>query len=143
VSWGLRLLFRLALMRPWGARTWVRYQTGKLYPSSPPSDLADHSAKVLANLREPGRMTGFQGMSRTDHSAAASRLDGVRAPVLVVMGSADPDFRDPEAEGRWVAERLRGELVLVEGAGHYPQAEAPEQFLPPVLAFLARRSHGP
>jgi len=35
-----------------------------------------------------------------------------------------------------VAERLHGELVLVEGAGHYPHAEVPDEVGPRIAAFL-------
>ena len=59
----------------------------------------------------------------------------MKAPTLVVMGSKDPDFRDPRAEAEWVAERLRGRYEIVEGAGHYPHAEMPEVTSPLVLSF--------
>jgi pimeloyl-ACP methyl ester carboxylesterase len=54
------------------------------------------------------------------------------------MGERDPDFPDPAAEARLIAGRLNAEVVIVPGAGHYPQAEYPEVVTPAVLAFLAR-----
>jgi pimeloyl-ACP methyl ester carboxylesterase len=66
-----------------------------------------------------------------------ARLAAVRAPVLVVMGTRDPDFADPAAEARLVAERLRGEVVLVDGAGHYPHVEQPATVAGRILAFVA------
>jgi pimeloyl-ACP methyl ester carboxylesterase len=54
------------------------------------------------------------------------------------MGTKDPDWSDPEAEARFIAEALSAELVLVEGAGHYPQTEMPEQVTPAIVDFLAR-----
>jgi pimeloyl-ACP methyl ester carboxylesterase len=61
--------------------------------------------------------------------------------VLVVMGSRDADFAGhpggPEGEARLVAERLRGEVLLVDGAGHYPHVERPERVGPAILRFLA------
>ena len=60
-------------------------------------------------------------------------------PALVVMGERDPDFPDP-AEGRWVVERLHGELVLVPGAGHYPQVEQPDVVNPALVGFCERAS---
>jgi len=54
------------------------------------------------------------------------------------MGERDPDFRDPAAEARWLSERLKAELVMVPGAGHYPQAEYPEVVNPAVLAFVSQ-----
>jgi pimeloyl-ACP methyl ester carboxylesterase len=132
------LLFRLALARPWGARTWTNYQASKLYPSAKPSDIERQRRAVLANLQGPGRMKAFQRMARTDHAAAQARLGRVNAPVLIVMGTADPDFPDPKGEAALLAERLHGSVVLMDGAGHYPQAEMPDAFAERVLDFLAR-----
>jgi pimeloyl-ACP methyl ester carboxylesterase len=58
------------------------------------------------------------------------------------MGERDPDFRDPTAEARWLSERLNAEVVMVPGAGHYPQAEYPEIVGPPVVAFVSRAFKG-
>lgn len=134
-------LFRLALARPWGVATWVGYQASKLYPSSKPHDMEAYSRAVKANLREPGRMRAFQHMAGTNHLAAEARLARVKAPALIVMGTADPDFPDPKAEANLLAERLRGAVVLIEGAGHYPQAERPGTFSTKVLDFLAGKVH--
>jgi pimeloyl-ACP methyl ester carboxylesterase len=60
----------------------------------------------------------------------------VTTPVRVIMGSKDPDFKNPETEARWVAERLRGDYPMVQGAGHYPHAEMPEIAAPLVIDFL-------
>jgi pimeloyl-ACP methyl ester carboxylesterase len=136
-----RLMFRLALARPWGAGVWANYQATKLYPSRPPADMVKYREAVKSNLHEPGRMRGFQRMAMLRHEEAESRLGRVRSPTLVVMGTADPDFPDPAGEARWIAEHLHGSLVLIDGAGHYPQAEFPEKFMTAVLGFLARAGH--
>ena len=54
------------------------------------------------------------------------------------MGTKDPDFRDPAAEARFVADATGGEVLLVEGAGHYPHAEMPDQVVPATVALLRR-----
>jgi pimeloyl-ACP methyl ester carboxylesterase len=54
------------------------------------------------------------------------------------MGTRDSDFPDPVAEARLVAEATGAEVLLVEGAGHYPHAEMPDQVTPAVLALLGR-----
>jgi len=91
---------------------------------------------LKANLEEPGRMEAFLGMINASNSGSEERLARVKAPAMVVMGSKDPDFRDPRAEAEWVAERLRGRYEIVEGAGHYPHIEMPEVTGPLVLSFL-------
>ena len=54
---------------------------------------------------------------------------------LVVMGSLDPDFPDPRAEAQWIARQLRGKVLMIPGAGHYPQAEFPEIVSPALVEF--------
>jgi pimeloyl-ACP methyl ester carboxylesterase len=135
-SWGASLLYRLALGGPWGARAWVNYQLKNLYPTAKPSDWADYDRDLLRNLKEPGRLRGFRRMAFDYRRAAESRFDRVRAPTLVVMGGADPDFPNPTEEGQRVARGLRGTLSVLPGLGHYPFAEQPSAFLEPVLRFL-------
>jgi pimeloyl-ACP methyl ester carboxylesterase len=133
-----RWMFRLALARPWGASVWANYQSRQLYPARPPSDITAYRETVKSNLREPGRLRGFQRMASTNHAEIEPLLGRVQSPALIVMGTADPDFPDPAGEARWVAEHLHGSVALVERAGHYPQAEFPEQFSTTVLDFLVR-----
>ena len=80
-------------------------------------------------------------------AASAERLEKVSVPALVVMGSKDPDFKDPESEAKWIAEQVKGEYRMVEGAGHYPMTEMPEITGPLVAQFIETLSieaaHGP
>jgi len=131
------LALRLGLLRPWGPWVWRTYY-GKLYPSAPPADLAEHRDEIRASLRRPGAWKSFVAVTRTTRDASESHLDEVHVPTLVVMGGSDPDFPDPAAEARLVAERLGGEVLMVEGAGHYPQTERPEVVTPAVVEFLGK-----
>jgi pimeloyl-ACP methyl ester carboxylesterase len=140
VGLAARLAFRLALVRPWGPAAWTAYH-GKLYPGRPPADLAEHRARIRESLRRPSHWRAFVATSHTSHAPAEARLGRVRAPALVVMGERDPDFPDPAAEARLIAVRVGGEVVMVPGAGHYPQAEYPEVVSPAVVGFLAG-AHG-
>ncbi len=128
--------FRVATLRPWAAAAWTAYYR-KLYPGRPPADLNDHRDRIRASLRRPGHAKAFQRTTRTSHAPAEARLGGVRAPALVVMGDRDPDFPDPGAEARFIAGALDAEVLMVPGAGHYPQAEYPEVVTPAVVAFLS------
>jgi pimeloyl-ACP methyl ester carboxylesterase len=129
------LLFRLALLRPWGRRAWDAYLPS-LYPGRPPADLEEHRARIRESLRDPGRWAAFAATTHSSHEPAAARLGDVRAPTLVVMGDRDSDFPDPVAEAAWVAERLNAKSLIVPEAGHYPHAEYPEVVAPGVLSFL-------
>jgi pimeloyl-ACP methyl ester carboxylesterase len=122
---------------PWKVSAWgMFYKT--LYPTRQPDDFDEYIAQLQANLREHGRFAALKGLGSTPKAASEDRLSQVKAPALVVMGTKDPDWPDPEAEARFIASALSAELLLVEGAGHYPQTEMPEQVTPAVLDFLAR-----
>lgn len=131
------LMFRLLLLKPWGPSALLGWY-GKLMPGERPADFAAYKQQLKASLARPGRWAAFRATSRTSHAPVEARLGEVAAPTLVVMGDRDPDFRDPAAEARWIADRLGGEVVMVPGAGHYPQAQAPGVVNPAVLGFLAR-----
>lgn len=131
------LAFRAGLLRPWGPAVWHAYLK-KLFPGRPPTDLDDHRSAIRANLREPGRWDAFVATTHTSHAPAEARLAEVEAPTLVVMGARDPDFPDPEAEARWIAERLDAEVLIVPEAGHYPQSEFPEVVTPAISSFVRR-----
>ena len=68
--------------------------------------------------------------------ASGERLSQVKAPVLVIMGTRDPDFKHPPQEAQWVANALHGQVQLIDGTGHYPHAEMPEQTAPHILNFF-------
>lgn len=132
-----KLALALMLNGPWKVSAWVMYYK-TLYPTRQPEDFDEYIAQLQANLREPGRFAALKGLGAAPRAASEDRLSQVKAPVLVVMGTKDPDWPDPEAEARFIAGALSAELLLVEGAGHYPQTEMPEQVTPAVLDFLAR-----
>jgi pimeloyl-ACP methyl ester carboxylesterase len=53
------------------------------------------------------------------------------------MGGADSHFPDPQAEGTSIAAKIGGRLVLIPGAGHYPQVEYPDRVHAAITEFLA------
>ncbi|MFG3138060.1 alpha/beta fold hydrolase [Streptomyces sp. NPDC048211] len=109
------------------------------YPGVKPADWPERLGRIDSLLREPGRMKAFQGMGRSAPTDAGAQLGNVHCPVLVVMGSLDPDWGDPHAEGSAIIEALppgTGRLEMIEGAGHYPHNQFPDQVVSLVLAFL-------
>ncbi len=131
------VMFRLALLRPWGRAVWHGY-IPNLYPGRPPEDLDEHRARIRKGMRRPGYWKAFAATTHSSHEPVHARLGHVRAPTFVVMGDADPDFADPGAEAAWIAERLGAESLIVPEAGHYPHAEYPEIVSPAIVAFLER-----
>lgn len=97
-------------------------------------------AAVIAAADDPERIAGLALMGpavRNPNANPMMRLE-VRTPTLVVMGEQDPDFPDAPAEGRWVVEQLRGELLLVPQAGHYQMAQRPEMVNPVLVPFVGK-----
>lgn len=133
------LLFGALFSRPWGPAMWQWYYK-TLYPTRKPTDFAEYVRNLRKNLAEAGRMEALQKMLAASKSASEQRLGRVKAPALVLMGTKDPDFKDPAAEAHWVAEKVNAQLHMIEGAGHYPHAEMPEVVAPLVLAFLAQHT---
>lgn len=132
---GTSFVMRVALLRPWGPRVWRMFHR-KMFATQVPADDADYRDGLMESLTRPGAWKALQQTTRTSHQPAEDRLGSVTAPALVVMGASDPDFKDPAAEAELVAECLRGRVVLVPDAGHYPQAEFPDVVGPAIVEFL-------
>ncbi len=130
-----RVLLRVALARPWAAVSWKSYLP-KLYAGRRPADFGAYRDQVVASMRRPGYARAFSLTTRTSHAPAEARLADVTAPALVVMGEQDPDFPDPRAEADWIGRALRGQVVMVPEAGHYPQSQQPDLTAAAVLRFL-------
>jgi pimeloyl-ACP methyl ester carboxylesterase len=99
-------------------------------------DFDEQLAKLKANLAQPGRrdvITAY--LLQQTHREAEARLAKVTVPSLVIMGTADVDWPDPEAEARWIVSRLGSELLLLEGAGHHPHVEYPAEVAQAVVRF--------
>lgn len=134
--------FRVMMTPLWIARVWKAYMP-TLYAGRKPVDFDEYRAAVFASLRRPAYGKAFSLTTRqTDHAPAEAKLAGVTAPVLVVMGERDADFKDPAAEARWIGDTLHGEVVMVPEAGHYPQAQQPELTTAAVLRFLGGVTSG-
>jgi pimeloyl-ACP methyl ester carboxylesterase len=116
---------------------WTSYWS-TLFPSRKPDDFAAAKKALAANLKEPGRMAALRGMLASDQAPGEAAAGSVRCPVLVVMGSKDPDFKDPAGEAALVAGLVKdGRVAMIDGAGHYPHAEFPQATADVVLPFLA------
>jgi pimeloyl-ACP methyl ester carboxylesterase len=104
-----------------------------------PVDWDAELARIVAKLREPGRMEVLQTMGRSSPADAGDQLPRVTCPVLVIEGGLDPDWPDPRAEGERIVAELPeglGTLAVIERAGHYPHAETPDEVLALSLPFL-------
>jgi pimeloyl-ACP methyl ester carboxylesterase len=131
----MQALVWLMMNNPWRVRTWAMYY-GTLYPTHKPADFKDYMNQLTENMAQPGRFDAAAALATSSRQPSAERLKRVTAPTLVMMGTKDPDFPDPVAEAHYIAEQTSGSVALVEGAGHYPQTEMPEETAWIVIDFL-------
>jgi pimeloyl-ACP methyl ester carboxylesterase len=132
--------FHTMLTPPWGRGAWISYYRKQLYPGPKPPDHDEYVDALSKNLSEPGRYASFRSLAFNSHAESGKRLVDVTQPALVIMGTADPDFDDPEAEATALGDILDADVVLSEGSGHYPQADSPDTVAPPVIELVHRAS---
>jgi len=132
---GISWLLGTQLFRSLGM--WLRY-LDVAYPTKP-ADYADYMAALSTKLREPGRMAEFMKTGKAKATEGGAQLPNVTVPALIVMGSLDPDFADPRAEGDAIVAAMPsgvGRVAMVDGAGHYPHAQCPDEMAALVTGFL-------
>jgi pimeloyl-ACP methyl ester carboxylesterase len=120
------------------ARWWLKYLDVAV-PGRRPDDWADQLRGMAAMLGEPGRMRAMQRMGQSTPADAGEQLGNVRVPALIVEGTLDPDWADPRAEGEAIVAAMPagiGRLEVVEGAGHYPHTQFPDETVALLLPFL-------
>ncbi|MFG1843527.1 alpha/beta fold hydrolase [Micromonospora sp. NPDC049175] len=120
-------------------KQWSRY-LDLAYPGTKPVDWDSRLGQIISMLREPGRMKVLQKMGTISPVDAGEQLGNVTCPTLIVQGALDPDWVSPRAEGEAIVADLPsglGRLAMIDGAGHYPHVQYPEQTLAVVLPFLA------
>lgn len=125
MPWMKKVMFKLALARPWGVSAWIGAYKGS-YPTNPPADFNQYVKNLKSMLKEKGRYATFQKMIWTSPAACEARIPEVKAPTLLIFGDKDKDFDDPAGEMKAVGELLGAKTLLVKGSGHYPQAEFPK-----------------
>lgn len=128
-------LLSLMFVRPWGPSMWMKYYSS-LYPTRKPADFAEYSSALHENIKQRGRLEAVLEMLRASKRPSGERMPKVTQPALVLMGSKDPDFKNPEAEAKRIANAVRGSYKIIEKAGHYPHAEMPDLVGPLILTFM-------
>ena len=120
-----------------GSRAAVRTSLRTMAGTELPDDLVDDvyeavTPDTMRTLRSWQRHEFQADGLRTDYSDRLSELD---VPTLLVHGSADPLL--PISWSKRASEQLPdGRLLSVEGCGHWPPRERPEQFNQAVADFL-------
>lgn len=133
---GMTLLLGTQMLRSLGL--WMRYLDRAAYPAKP-ADFAGYLAALRAKLAEPGRMAEFMKTGKSTPADAQAQLPSIKCPALIIFGTLDPDFADPQAEGEAIAAAMPaglGSVAMIDGAGHYPHAQCPDEVAALVIGFL-------
>jgi pimeloyl-ACP methyl ester carboxylesterase len=136
---GISLVTGTQLLR--SLSLWMRY-LNVAYPTKP-ADYADYTAALAAKLREPGRMAEFMKTFKSTPADAEAQLPNIKCPALIIIGTLDPDFADPRAEGEAIVAAMPtglGTVAMIDGAGHYLHAQRPDQMAALVIGFLKESS---
>lgn len=135
-----RPISHLLFNRLWGQPAWVSAFKG--FFARPPSDLAEYTEaikrKMLSNCSHAD-IIGQMIRATKEHSWA--KISRVEVPVLLVMGSRDPDFEDPNQETDFIASHLiksrHVDKAIIDQVGHYPHVEAPDDVARVILTFTS------
>lgn len=120
---------------------WGTYLEAALPGTKRPSDWAEEKALIQTRLQESGRMTAFKQMCFSPPVDAGAKLEAVKCPVLIIMGSADCDWASPRAEGDAILAKLPpglGQLEMLDHAGHYPHYQYPDETWALMQPFLGK-----
>jgi pimeloyl-ACP methyl ester carboxylesterase len=119
------------------SRLWIMYYK-TLFPAAKPADFETYLRDLRADLKRSGRMQPVSGVVAPTAEHWTEVAPDIHCPVLVLMGTKDPDFPDPEAEARRAQELFAGNatLHLIDDSGHYPYQDAPQATAAALEEFL-------
>lgn len=123
-------------------RMWFRY-LDVAYPTKP-KDWIPYTGLLRGKLSRPGRMDQFLKTVATNGADAQAELPNVHCPTLIIMGSEDPDYPDPVAEGEAIVAALPagvGTLEVIQGGGHYLHAECADEVAGLITDFVTQHVH--
>lgn len=135
---------RLGMTVMLGSVTWWHKYLDLAFPDHKPPDWTEQLKNNRTLMEGPGRMKAMRGMGQASPTDAGEELGNIQCPALIIMGSLDPDWADPRAEGEAVVAEMPdglGELSFIDGAGHYPHTQYPDETVALVLPFLKAHAH--
>lgn len=107
----------------------------KAFIAANPQAMAEYQARV-AKLDPDSLQAAVDACMTHD---MRGRLGEVRTPTLVIVGSEDR--LTPPVHSEYLARSIpKARLHVIEGSGHIPHLERPEEFLKSVRKFLASTS---
>ncbi|KAJ3283542.1 hypothetical protein HDU79_008971 [Rhizoclosmatium sp. JEL0117] len=125
----------------WGQPVWLSAFKG--FFAKPPADIDEYCAAVKAKMLSNCDHASIIGaMIRATKEPTWAKIPAIKCPVLLIMGSKDPDFKNPKEETEFVAKNIEERAgvqvsqALIEGVGHYPHNEAVDETLNAIISFI-------
>lgn len=121
-------------------RIWPRVSTGLQHVLTLDRNHRIQQGHARRNLEDLTQVTAdslLGSAAAAARSDLSPRLEEVRAPALVIVGSGDRTV--PPDEGRLAARRIPGARLVELPTDHHPGDEAPEAFLSAMEEFLDQR----
>jgi len=120
---------------------WMSY-LDLAYPEKP-ADYAAYMTALRAKLSEPGRMAEFLKTMKVSPADAGAAPPRVSCPALVIMGTEDPDWADPQAEAEGIVAAMPaglGAVAMLKGGGHYLHAQCPDEVAELTTSFITKHA---
>lgn len=119
------------------SRLWIMYYK-TLFPAAKPADFDAYLRDLRAALKRPGRMKPVSAVVAPTPEHWTDVTKDIHCPVLIAMGTKDPDFPDPAAEARSAQALFAGNATvrMIENSGHYPYQDAPQATAAAIEEFL-------
>lgn len=144
MPFGISTLLNLLINTWTGPTVWTSaYKDLYTLKPSPVSDLDAYVKKLGVNLREPGRIAAFRGHIFGSKAPCADKFPlTIAIPAFTVYGAKDPDFPGVNGIANEVVElkkhcpQIGDNVLIVDGAGHYPHVECPQVVAQFLISFL-------
>lgn len=102
-----------------------------------PASAVEELGTIISDFDPDGMRVMIRALAEAD---LRQGLSGITLPTLLIWGGQD--VRSPISVGEDLRARIPGSrLVVIDGAGHLSQVEAPERFNAEVRAFLRSVAH--
>lgn len=124
----------LLLRGPWAPAMWASFYRG-WYKTDPPADLDRELGKLRVMFSDPVARKAARETLTASRDGMPDRIERLGVPTLTVFGSKDDHFEDPVAMAATTAAELKGDQLVVDGAGHYPHVEQPAPVASAIVAF--------
>jgi 3-oxoadipate enol-lactonase len=121
-----------------GMQVLLDYMHTGVYGPKCPESVRERVDAMMSAAPPVGAAAALRG--RAERPDYRPLLAGLDIPALVCAGSADP-WSDRDVTAEIIAHLKRPEPVMIDGVGHLPNLEAPDEFNNLLRAFL--HAHAP